>query len=126
MNSLQVLSLFFNNIISLGSSVLLLYVDIGIHRDIKELNVLFSSLFSAVNFYTIYSSYKCDELGYSKDYKAVNEETLREDEASRDFSHLESNADDNIWSSHESNMINAPLDSLYDNGCDDDLYEEKI
>ncbi len=119
MNTLQILSLFFNSIISVGSSVLLLYANIGIHRDIKELNIFLASLFTTVNFYTIYSSSKCDELGYHKNYKAVNEETLREDEIepSQDFH--------NVWSSYESNMINAPLDSLYvDNN--EELYEEKI
>ena len=118
MNGLQILSLLLNCVISVGSSVLLLYADIGINRDIKELNIFLASMFSAVNFYTIYSASKCDELGYSKNYKAVNEESLREDEISHDFH--------NVWTSHESNMINAPLDSLYDNGGDDELYEEKI
>jgi hypothetical protein len=122
MNTLQILSLLFNSIISVGSSVLLLYADIGINRDIKELNIFLASIFSTVNFYTIYSSFlgyesssKCDELGYSKDYKAANEESLREDEISHDFH--------NVWNSHESNLINAPLDSLYN---DEELYEEKI
>jgi hypothetical protein len=45
MNTLQILSLFFNCIISVGSSVLLLYADIGVHRDIKELNVFLASIF---------------------------------------------------------------------------------
>jgi hypothetical protein len=117
MNSLQILSLLFNCVISVGSSVLLLYADIGIHRDIKELNVFLASIFSTVNFYTIYSSSKCDELGYSKDYKAADEETLREDEISHDFH--------NVWNSYESNLINAPLESLYDDN-NEELYEEKI
>ena len=116
MNSLQILSLLFNSIISVGSSVLLLYVDIGIHRDIKELNVLFASIFSTVNFYTIYSSFNCDELGYSKDYKAADEEEDIED-TSQDFH--------NVWNSYESNLINAPLESLYDDS-DEELYKEKI
>jgi hypothetical protein len=123
MNSLQIISLLLNSVISVGSSVVLLYVDIGIHTDIKELNVFLASIFSTVNLYTIYSSFicdasKCDELGYSKDYKAVNEETLREDEVSQDFH--------NIF--NESNMIT--VDSLYYKEVDDelyeDLYEEKI
>ena len=107
--------MFFNNIISVGSSVLLLYADIGIHRDIKELNVFLTSIFSTVNFYTIYSSSKCDELGYSKDYKAADEEDI--EDTSQDFH--------NIWTSYESNLINAPLDSLYDDR-NEELYEEKI
>jgi hypothetical protein len=116
MNTLQILSLLFNSIISVGSSVLLLYADIGIHRDIKELNVFLASIFTTVNFYTIYSSSKCDELGYSKDYKAADEEEDIED-TSHDFH--------NIWNSYESNLINAPLESLYDDS-NEELYEEKI
>ena len=115
MNSLQILSLLFNCVISVGSSVLLLYADIGIHRDIKELNVFLASIFSTVNFYTIYSSSKSDELGYSKDYKAANEEDI--EPTTHDFH--------NVWNSHESNLINAPLESLY-NDSDEELYEEKI
>ena len=119
MNSLQILSLFFNSIISIGSSVLLLYADIGIHKDIKELNVFMTSLFSVVNFYTIYSETRCDELGYYKEYKAVKEETLREDEI--EPSQI-------FWKAQESNLIfseeiNASLDTLYN---EDELYEEKI
>jgi hypothetical protein len=114
MNSIQIASLFFNCLISVGSSVLLLYVDIGIHRDIKELNVLFASIFSTVNFYTIYSSFNCDELGYSKDYKAALEEPPSDDDipSTQDFH--------SIWTSYESNRLDMP--SLYD----EDLYEEKI
>jgi len=116
MNSLQIISLLLNCVISVGSSVVLLYSDNDINRDLKELNVFLASIFSTVNFYTIYSSSKCDELGYSKDYKAADEESFREDEISHDFH--------NIWNSHESNLINAPLESLYD--INEDLYEEKI
>ena len=79
MNTLQTLSLFLNSIISVGSSILLLYSDIGIHRDFKELNVFLASIFTTVNFYTIYSSSKCDELGYHKDYKAAVEEETSND-----------------------------------------------
>ena len=113
MNSLQILSLLLNCLISVGSSVLLLYVDIGIHRDIKELNVLFASIFSAVNFYTIYASFQKDELGYTKGYKAATEEPISDDEPSMQDFH-------NIWTSYESNAIHTP--SLYD----EELYEEKI
>jgi hypothetical protein len=117
MNSLQILSLLFNCVICVGSSVLLLYADIGIHRDIKELNVFLASIFSTVNFYTIYSYSKCDELGYHKDYKAADEEDMEDVPTSQDFH--------NIWNSYESNLINAPLDSLYDDR-NEELYEEKI
>jgi hypothetical protein len=122
MNSLQIISLLLNCVISVGSSVVLLYSDNDINKDLKELNVFLASIFSTVNFYTIYSSFlgdasKCDELGYSKDYKAANEESFREDEISHDFH--------NIWNSHESNLINAPLESLYDD-INEELYEEKI
>ena len=118
MNTLQILSLFFNSVISVGSSVLLLYVDIGVHRDIKELNVFLASIFTTVNFYTIYSSSNCDELGYHKDYKAAEEEEDIEDVAATQDFH-------NVWNSYESNLINAPLESLYDDS-NEDLYEEKI
>ena len=115
MNTLQILSLFFNSVISVGSSVLLLYADIGIHRDIKELNVFLASIFTTVNFYTIYSSSKCDELGYHKNYKAADEEDI--EDTTQDFH--------NVWNSYESNLINAPLESFYDDS-NEDLYEEKI
>ena len=107
MHSVQIASLFFNCLISVGSSVLLLYTDI------KEINVLLASIFSTVNFYTIYSSFLKDELGYNKDYKAATEEPPSDDDipSMQDFH--------NIWC--ESNeVMNTP--SLYD----EELYEEKI
>lgn len=114
MHSVQIASLFFNCLISVGSSVLLLYTDIGVNTDIKEINVLLASIFSTVNFYTIYSSFLGDELGYTKDYKPALEEPPSDDDipSTQDFH--------NIWTSYESNRLDTP--SLYD----EELYEEKI
>jgi len=119
MHGVQIASLFFNCIISLGSSVILLYVDIGIHRDIKEINVLLASIFSTVNFYTIYSSFLKDELGYHKDYKPSLEEPPSDDDipSTQDFHGL--------WTSYENNTLSHQgmhTPSLYD----EELYEEKV
>ena len=101
MNSLQLLSIFFNSILSVGSSTLLLYSKLEVNKDLVELNIFLTSIFTVVNFYTVYSESRCDELGYSKEYKATNEE------------------DD----SPSETIISDHINSVYNY---DDLYEENI
>ena len=113
MNTLEIISIFFNSMISVGSSVVLLYADTSLNNDIKELNIFLASIFTAVNFYTIFKNARADELGYTEDYKAVNEESIEDEKPSEDF---------HIYS-HESNLINDHLNSLYE---EDELYEENI
>ena len=111
MNSLQLLSIFFNSILSVGSSTLLLYSNLEVNKDLVELNIFLTSIFTVVNFYTVYSESRCDELGYSKEYKATNEDII-DDTPSITFNNLETNE-----------LISEHINSLYNY---DDLYEENI
>lgn len=109
MNNFQMISIFITSFLSIGNSVML-YLYSDIQKDLVDTTIFVSCITSAVNMYTIYSLNKGDELGYTKDYKAVNEEDTCDK--------------NDIWSLHDEVLKEGDsglkVDSLYEVGLSDE------